>query len=690
MEVFSTFRIIFCVLVIKFVYGTGCRFHGDIAKCVNRNLTEIPRIPGNITQLIVTGNDLGSIANKTFKNVENVGKIWKLILSANRIVNISVDAFQGFTALSELDLSSNKINVNDLKIWLHHISQNYHINHLLMNKMGRYTINEETFSLLNTTPALRLYLEHNGLDQFTTSTLSRLKGLKLLDLDNNNIVDLKLVTMDSLETLRVSRNKLNQLPNFCIGNSSESFTKNLTILYMNLNLISSIHNDTFRCLSTIEKVQLARNIITSCPSYFLSSCHNLTYLDLSSNVGHSVNVYPYAFASNSLEFLKIGFNGNALDIYQSIPDTYSGLPKLEQLKLMYTNMMYMSNQNVSDLFSPLTSLKIFECFKCQLKCKLISVLGNKPNLTRVNLKSNYFQAIDHGIFTTESKITELYLGMNKIAHVSSETLPTSFLNKLSYFDLSQNPFICDCKLVWFIDWLRTANKSRIQYYPKGYTCASPSRWANKRLEEVHFSYLECHPFTIPEWCGLIGGPLVVIIIISGAFIYQNRWNIKHYIYMLRKRREYMPLNGENFTYDAFVAYNKSVVQWVKDVLIPLLEGEYNLKLCVHDRDFPVGGFINDTIVQHMRESRRLILVLSNSFVNSDWCMFELKVAHSMHIEDNVEVIAILIEDIEAKNMNNSMKVLLKTTTYLEWTEDLVGHELFITKLKDAMGVALNH
>ncbi|KAL4220541.1 hypothetical protein ACF0H5_020939 [Mactra antiquata] len=676
-------------MIIKYVYGTGCRFHGDIAECVNTNLKEIPIIRGNITQLIFTGNNLGSVSNESFKNLENAGKIWKLILASNRIVNITKDAFQEFTTLTELDLSTNRINVKDLKILLHYQSEVHPLDILFLNRMGRDAINEETFSTLNKTPALRLYLEHNGLDQFTTSTLSRLKGLQWLVLDYNYITDLKLTTMDSLETLRVTRNRLNNFPDFCVGNSSESYTKNLTLLFMNMYLISSIDNDTFRCLSSIEKVQLASNIITSCPSFFLSSCPKLTYLDLSTNSGHSAKVYPYAFASSSLEFLKIGFNGNAMDIYQSISDTYRGLPKLYQLKLMYTNMMTMSNQNVTDLFSPLTSLKILECFRCQLKCKLTSVLGNKPKLTKVNLKNNYFQTIDTEIFTTDSKITKLYLGMNKIAHVRSESLPISFLNKLSIFDLSLNPFICDCNLVWFIDWLRTTNKSRIQYYPEGYTCASPARWANKRLEEVHFSFLECHPFTTPEWFGIIGGPVILIVIISGVLIYRNRWNIKHYVYMLRKRREYMPLNGENFVYDGFVAYNKSVVQWVKNVLIPLLEGEYNLHLCVHERDFPVGGFINDTIVQHMRESRRIILVLSNSFATSDWCMFELKVAHSMHIEENVDVIVILIEEIEAKNMNNSMKVLLETTTYIEWTEDLVGHELFTAKLKEAMRVVLN-
>ncbi|KAL4217811.1 Toll6p [Mactra antiquata] len=352
-------------------------------------------------------------------------------------------------------------------------------------------------------------------------------------------------------------------------------------------------------------------------------------------------------------------------------------------------MMSMSDQNVSDLFSPLIYLSILECYQCSLQGNISSVLGNKPALTEVRFRKNFFRIIEPGVITENSKITTLYLNMNNIAHVSSESLPVSFLNKLVIFDISQNPFICDCNLAWFIEWLQTSNKSRVRFYPEGYICSSPSKWLNKRLVDVHFSYLECHPFSTPEWIGIVCGPFTFLMIIIGVLIYRNRWNIKHYVYMLRKRREYLPLNGENFVYDGFVAYNKSVVQWVKNVLIPILEGEYNLKLCVHERDFPVGGFINDTIVQHMRESRRIILVLSNSFANSDWCMFELKIAHSMHIEDNVDVIAILIEEIEAKNMNNSMKVLLDNTTYLEWTEDMVGNELFVTKLKDAMGVGLN-
>ncbi|KAL4216357.1 hypothetical protein ACF0H5_024084 [Mactra antiquata] len=495
--------------------------------------------------------------------------------------------------------------------------------------------------------------------------------------------------MDELKALRICHNKLTNVPNFCNGNSTKSFTRKIKALFLNYNYITSISNDTFRCVTTLQKLRIGYNAIGTFPSMLFSNLKNLSYLEVSANAGHGMKIFPFAFASSSLTYLNIGFNGNALTVFQSIPETFKGLPILQTLALSHMNMMQMTDQNISDLFAPVTSLYNLVCLNCHLQCDIKSLIGNSPNLTKVNLNSNYFETISPGVFSEKSKIKTLLLNLNKIGHVSSKSLPIAFLNNLTHFDLSENPFICDCDLAWFIDWLKTVNKSRLRYYPKGYKCAFPSKWANKRLDEVHFSYLECHPFTTPEWIGMIGGPIIVVLIILSLIAYRNRWNIKHYIYMLRKRREYAPLRGEEFVYDAFVAYNQSIVLWVKNFLIPFLEGEHGLKLCVHERDFPVGGFINDNIVERMRQSKKIILVLSNSFASSEWCMFELKVAHSMHIKDSVEVIVILLEEIQAKNMNNAMKVLLENTTYLEWTDDNVGQELFITKLKDAMGVAVN-
>ncbi|KAL4217812.1 hypothetical protein ACF0H5_022551 [Mactra antiquata] len=314
--------IIFDVFVIRYVYSTGCHFHGDIAECVNTNLMEIPNIPGNIKELIFTGNNLGTVTNGTFKNVDNARKIWKLILTANRIVNISENAFKSFTKLTELELSFNKIKENDLKHLLRTISMTHHLYSLRMNNMGSKTINEETFSLLDKTPAFDLYLMNNNLETFTINTLSRLQGIKRLNLDNNHISEFKLTTIDTLEKLEISHNKLNTMPDFCVGNTSNSFTNKLNALFLNYNQITSIDNCSLKCLSTLNMLQLERNTITSYPTRFLSNCPHITVLDMRGNIGHYIKVFPLAFASNTLTVLNIAFDGNAMYIFQSLPNTF--------------------------------------------------------------------------------------------------------------------------------------------------------------------------------------------------------------------------------------------------------------------------------------------------------------------------------------------------------------------------------
>ena len=79
----------------------------------------------------------------------------------------------------------------------------------------------------------------------------------------------------------------------------------------------------------------------------------------------------------------------------------------------------------------------------------------------------------------------------------------------------------------------------------------------------------------------------------------------------------------NYTYDAFVSYCAEDRFWVHDVLMKTLEEYYGFKLCIHYRDFPVGGDIPETIITSMEESRDIILVLSNMTVKSKWCQFEI-------------------------------------------------------------------
>ncbi|XP_053385607.1 toll-like receptor 2 [Mercenaria mercenaria] len=228
------------------------------------------------------------------------------------------------------------------------------------------------------------------------------------------------------------------------------------------------------------------------------------------------------------------------------------------------------------------------------------------------------------------------------------------------------------------------NETVIPGYPYSYSCSLPPEKSKLRLSDITFTYKECHPWSPWIWFAVIGPPCVIVIAIVVVVVYRNRWNFKHYIYLVRKKRNYQVIKGHNLVYDAFVEYETTDSAWVRRRLLPILEDEAGLKLCIHERDFVPGVFINDNIVTNMDMSAKIILVITNAFARSGWCTFELKVAHSKLIKDETELVFILLEKIDGRNMNHSLKLLFDTTTYIEWTEDIVGQELFWEKLKNVL------
>ena len=89
----------------------------------------------------------------------------------------------------------------------------------------------------------------------------------------------------------------------------------------------------------------------------------------------------------------------------------------------------------------------------------------------------------------------------------------------------------------------------------------------------------------------------------------------------------------NYMYDAFVSYNVNDSEWIFNKLIPNLE-EYDacdgrarvdsetessapsnrIKLCVYDRDFIAGRAISECITEAIKNSRKVILVISKNFI----------------------------------------------------------------------------
>ncbi len=169
------------------------------------------------------------------------------------------------------------------------------------------------------------------------------------------------------------------------------------------------------------------------------------------------------------------------------------------------------------------------------------------------------------------------------------------------------------------------------------------------------------------------------MVVAAVVIIQYRQEIAVILYAkygfrLRKFRE------ENRKYDAFIAYNLEDISFVKNELLVKLESAdppYNL--CVHHRnlDFEVGNWIADNITKAVAASKRTIIVLSQNFINSQWCRFEFSQAHLRLMDDqSFKLIIIALEDPKTlTNVPKLIKSYVKTGTYIAR-----GHKLFWEKL----------
>ncbi|XP_056155162.1 myeloid differentiation primary response protein MyD88 [Lampris incognitus] len=83
-------------------------------------------------------------------------------------------------------------------------------------------------------------------------------------------------------------------------------------------------------------------------------------------------------------------------------------------------------------------------------------------------------------------------------------------------------------------------------------------------------------------------------------------------------------------FDAFICYCQSDFKFVNEMIQHLEQTEYNLKLCVFDRDVLPGSCVW-TITSELIERRckRMVVVISDEYLESEACDFQTKFALSL-------------------------------------------------------------
>ncbi|XP_070180494.1 toll-like receptor 2 type-2 [Littorina saxatilis] len=141
-------------------------------------------------------------------------------------------------------------------------------------------------------------------------------------------------------------------------------------------------------------------------------------------------------------------------------------------------------------------------------------------------------------------------------------------------------------------------------------------------------------------------------------------------------------------YDVFVAYAEEDNDFVSDHLRPRLEDELGLKLCLHQRDFHPGRNILENIEDSVTSSKKVLMVFSTHFAHSPWCQFELAVCQR-HAMDRGDLLLVAhVKNTPVSDLTPTMVVILRTCTYMDWSQEGQGRVIFWNSLLLALGDVL--
>ncbi|XP_078665265.1 uncharacterized protein LOC144907776 [Branchiostoma floridae x Branchiostoma belcheri] len=135
----------------------------------------------------------------------------------------------------------------------------------------------------------------------------------------------------------------------------------------------------------------------------------------------------------------------------------------------------------------------------------------------------------------------------------------------------------------------------------------------------------------------------------------------------------------HYEYDVFVSFSSLDRYWVEYHLRPLLEKNMELSVCLYYRDFLPGDSIQDSVIRAIKNSRRVILVVTTHFIRSEWCKDEMRKALDKVMREGDCLIPILLDNCNIPDKLQDIVYLDCSANYGSLDEGMV--EKLAKKLK---------
>ncbi|XP_041468022.1 insulin-like growth factor-binding protein complex acid labile subunit [Lytechinus variegatus] len=601
-----------------------------------------------------------------------------LNIQRNKITTMYEDSFCGLDSLINLDLSDNRI----------------------------YSIIPGMFSC--NTKLQELIISRNEIARLNIDSFRGLYALHTLNLSHNilkHIDDRQQWDNPALRNLNLSNNRFLTLhPRFFSGN-----LPNISVVDVSFNKISDYSPDTFNNIPSVKELYLIAEQNQYLPRVF-SQMKNLITLDISHTRTEWTSLDQFTETS-SLQDLRMCYNNlHHYDLFEenmTQSSLFEGLVSLKKLNLrgndlngldpgVFTPLIKLYTLDLSlchiahltpGVFQGLTSLKNLYLSENVIITTSAGIFKGLDYLTTLFFRNSRLQIIDKDLFARTPHLKHLYLSGNHISKVQKETFfPTNHTLRI---DMSNNWFSCNCKLSWFINFLRDNDVVLIR--PDQTKCYNTS-----------FKAMIGKPitsFTPADFCRvdalLISGLslLALTLIVSLVTAYNKRWWLNHKFFLLK-----LAIFGYEEMEEDFIAnrhefhlnlmYSEAEDEWVLQVMKPALEERLpHLQRVIYgDGDLPLGMFYIEAINDVIDNSFKTILLVSNQSIADPWFMTKLRLAFE-HVNDTQidKVILIFIEDIEDENLPYLVRLFLsRNKPYMQWTDDEDGQELFWAQFDKSM------
>lgn len=290
-----------------------------------------------------------------------------------------------------------------------------------------------------------------------------------------------------------------------------------------------------------------------------------------------------------------------------------------------------------------------------------------------------------------NRVTTINLQYNNISQITVKDLQNFKDLPMMFIDLRNNPIDCNCsesmrELLRFIqngEHLKISNLTDYSYIAE-LQCSRPSSVAGIALGDLPDNLIcrievETEYFIVPLVCMSVAIVILVLVLLA---ILRYRQEIN--IILFTRFNIIVPCHArENFDsskkYDAFVSYSSNeeeyVEKWFEELEKPNQSGA-RFKFCLHHRDFVPGRSIFENVAVSVESSRHTIILLSNHFLKSEYCMHEFKEAFRQSImEQKRHLVIIMMEDIDTEKLPRDIKRCIKTFTYIRKDDYLFSERL---------------